>query len=72
VPTTPGCALFIKDIEDDDGAEYRLDLEAIRKGLRVMADKFPKHFGDVLDENDDAETGDVFLQCCLFGDVIYG
>ena len=23
-------------------------------------------------ENDDADTADVFLQCCIVGDVIYG
>jgi hypothetical protein len=27
---------------------------------------------DFIDENDDAITADVFLQFCLFGDVIYG
>jgi hypothetical protein len=26
----------------------------------------------VLNENDDADTGDVFLQLCLFGEVVYG
>jgi hypothetical protein len=32
----------------------------------------PRHFADVLNENDDAGTGDVFLQCCLFGEIIFG
>jgi len=59
------------DVRDDDGGKHRLDLEAIKKGLNIFAEKCPTHFADFIAENDDAETGDCFLQCCLFGDVIY-
>jgi len=38
----------------------------------VMAKKEPRHFADFLKEDYDETTGDVFLQCCLFGEVIYG
>lgn len=61
--------------EDIDGKRtecYRLDLEAIKKGLNVFAEKCPHQFADFIAENDDAETGDCFLQCILFGHVIYG
>jgi hypothetical protein len=44
----------------------------IESGLQVMADKYPKHFADFMSEEDDCVTADVFLQCCLFGDIIYG
>lgn len=37
-----------------------------------MPVKYPRHWADVLAENDDATTGDVFLQCCLFGECIFG
>jgi hypothetical protein len=49
-----------------------LDRVAILEGLRIMAEKEPRHFADFMTENDDADTGDVFLQCCLYGEVIYG
>jgi hypothetical protein len=71
-PTNPGGALVIKDKEDEDGKLYRLDLNACARGLQVMQEKYPRHFGAFLSEDDDAETGDVFLQCCLLGDVVYG
>lgn len=58
--------------EDEDGKGYVLDLKAIEKGVRRMAKKYPKHFGDFMEENDDACTGDCFLQCCLFGEEVYG
>ena len=63
-------ALIIKAVDDPNA--YRLDLDAIERGLQAMAEKFPKHFADILGENDDAITSDVLLQCCLFGYVIYG
>lgn len=70
-------ALIIQDTtaEEYEGEEphpYRLGRTAMMHGLRVMAEKHPRHFADFLTENDDATTGDVFLQCCLFGEVRYG
>lgn len=70
-----GGKIIFKDISgetDTPDKEYSLDLQAIKDGLQLMADKFPIHFADFIAENDDAITGDVFLQCCLFNDVIYG
>lgn len=61
--------------EKIDGIEYecyRLDLSAICKGIQTFAEKYPDAFMDLQNGNDDAETGDIFLQCCLFGEAIYG
>ena len=71
-PVNPGGALMIGDAEDPARKPVRLDVAAIQKGLDVMAEKFPRHFSNMMDENGDAITGDVLLQCCVFGDVIYG
>lgn len=49
-----------------------LTLKRILKGMNVMAAKYPTHFNDIIMETDDAVTADVFLQCCLFGDAIFG
>lgn len=67
-----GAAIF--EVEDKDGEtrEKTLDLQTIAKGLQIMAEKHPKHWADFMAENDDAITGDVFLQCALLGEVIYG
>lgn len=58
--------------KDNCGKGYRLDFDACNRGMAVFAAKFPEHFGDFMAENDDATTADVYLQCCLFGDTIYG
>lgn len=77
IPFHPGCALIITDSEASKGddnykKEFRLDRPALEKGIQVMAEKYPHHFKSVMEENTDAITGDVYLQCCLFGDAIYG
>jgi hypothetical protein len=37
-----------------------------------MQEQYPRHFSNFISENYDAETGDVFLQCCLLGKVKFG
>lgn len=64
--------LTYDDPEGDDLATKEISIDEIRKGLRSMATKDPRHFGDLLSENDDAATHDVFIQHVLFGEVIYG
>jgi len=62
--------------DDPDDQEQRATKEVslieIKQGLRTMAEKDPRHFGDLVSENDDAATHDVFIQHVIFGEVIYG
>ena len=65
----------IQDMEGGDDINpkiYVLNLKKIKRGLTIMAKKYPKHFADFLKDDADGDTGDVFLQCCVFGEVIYG
>jgi len=74
-PTNPGGYLIVSDAKQAEGKDIKkvtLDLDACQRGLHVMAEKYPRHFSAMMTENDDAETGDVFLQCCLFGELVYG
>ena len=74
VPFSTDGAVMIGDMEDEDTESQRLDRAAIARGKRIMEqdERYSHHFADVLNENDDADTGDVFLQLCLFGEVVYG
>jgi hypothetical protein len=69
-PLSDNGHLCVVDLTDDE--EYFLDLPLIVVGLQAMADKYPKHFADLLNEDEDADTADTFLQCCLFGEERYG
>lgn len=44
----------------------------ILSGLEKMMKDSPKHFADILAENDDANTADIFLQYVVLGEVVYG
>jgi len=71
-PLNEGGELEILDMENKKKS-YKLNLAIIKKGWKVFAEKYPWHFANAIVEcHADAETGDVFLQCCLFGELIYG
>ncbi len=52
--------------------KYVLDRASIVRGLEAMAAKYPTVFAEIQGECDDSGTADTFLQCCLFGEVMYG
>ena len=62
----------LKETEDADAETVRLDRAAIVRGLELMASEFPHVFGRILDQNGDAETGDILVQLAVFGEVRYG
>lgn len=74
-PLSKGGAVIIRDtlceIVGNDKL-YTLDFEAVQRGLKLMAEEFPLHFGNWMSGNGDAITGDVFLQLATLGDIIYG
>jgi hypothetical protein len=73
-PLSPGGSLIIA-VEGDEakaGLKYRLSRKQLQSGLDAMRLRCPHHFANVINNNADAITGDVFLQCCLFGEAIYG
>lgn len=58
-------------IKSDGLVDYSLDRRAIEKGLSLFPLMMPNQFGRWLANKDDAETGDVFVQLCLFGEVVF-
>ena len=71
LPLKEGGSLTIGDLSNKKVNKI-LDRAAIVRGLKLMAEKQPRHWTDFMDENDDAITADVFLQLAVFGEVIYG
>lgn len=58
--------------EEKAEARHPITLDDVKKGLELMRDKYPHHYADLVEENDDAITGDVFIQLATFGELIYG
>ena len=71
---TTGSILFQEiDLETNEVIEeYNLTKHSLISGAKIMAETYPRHFKDWINEHDDGITADVFLQCCLFGKIVYG
>ena len=58
-------------VELDTGERIQLR-EQWAAGLRLMAQKYPRKFAEVVDGTGDATTGDVLIQLAAFGELRYG
>ncbi|SDK45024.1 hypothetical protein [Bradyrhizobium ottawaense] len=56
----------------DERKPKEMTPESMRNGLQYLADNHLWRIEQMIKENGDAETGDVFIQSCLFGDIVYG
>jgi hypothetical protein len=61
--------------QDEDGytpCPFKLTRERMAVAFQLMAEKYPHHWKDVVKDNADATTGDVFVQLAVLGDIVYG
>ena len=73
IPFVEGCHLTVKvDMGGDEMETHKIDRDAMKRGIRLMAEEQPRHFQNFINEDDDAETADVFLQLALFGELVFG
>lgn len=75
LPLTERGAVVLTESNDgplDDQPRWRLDRAAVERGLRLLAEKYPGHWAEFLTENEDADTGDVFVQLAVLGELVYG
>jgi hypothetical protein len=59
-----------------------LDIESMKKAFDYMArgtdkngkdcPRFKEHLADFLNDNEDADTGDVFVQLAVMGEIVFG
>ncbi len=71
-----GESIPVHDIESES-REYgellgMINIESIRKGEVLMKEKAFMCWGDLITEQDDAETADVWFQFCVMGEVVFG
>jgi len=66
-----GETLNFSDVEDPM-EKWELTLEKVKEGCEKLFLEEPAHYANVLTENCDAETADVWFQYCLLGELVFG
>ena len=75
IPFHEGCYLVVietEEDEDDPTREHLVGAAEMQRALDLMAEKRPEDLATFLAGNEDADTGDVFLQLAALGEVRYG
>ena len=67
-----GKSITIWDAEVETEHLGLINLENLKTAEKIMFEDFKSHYEDVINENDDATTADVFLQLVVMGNVIFG
>lgn len=67
-----GVSVKVHDCNDEDELLGTITQESWAKAEDLMIKEQRPHLGDVLNENDDATTGDVFFQLAVMGEVKFG
>lgn len=67
-----GKEIPVRDGENLNDVLGKISLASIEKGEQIMAEKYPNHFADIIADNDDAATGDIWFQLAVMGEVVYG
>lgn len=62
----------VYDIEDATELLGKISMSSIKRGEEIMVKDYPGHFADIISESDDANTGDVWFQLAVMGQVVYG
>lgn len=63
----------INVLDVEDGSKLgTLTPESWAKAEKLMIEKHKSHLGDILKENDDATTADVFFQLAVIGELTFG
>jgi len=60
-----------QDAEGEGGGAMTINSYRIRVGLQTLASEYPHVFKEIVDDNIDALIGDAFVQCCVFGKLVY-
>lgn len=66
-----GVGVKIYDVEDEENLLGTLTKDSWTKAESLFIKNHRHHLADVLGENDDASTGDVFFQLALMGEIVY-
>lgn len=65
-------SLDVYDAEDEDELLGKLTLESMLGAFDLMEQNWPSHYDDLLNDNADASTADVWFQLAVMKDIVFG
>lgn len=65
-----GGEFYIFDVEEDE--RHTITLDDIIKGFKIVRDKYPHFYKDIMEENYDLFGADAVIQCAVFDELVYG
>jgi hypothetical protein len=69
----PTYQLQIMDLEDEEREVLGyVTQESMLNAFHIIAKQYPWHYSNLIGENDDAETADVFFQVATMGEIVFG
>ncbi len=57
--------------EDDKQRKKKITLAHLKKGMGKLAEEEPHRFGNIVTGDSDALDADAFIQCAIFGKLVY-
>ena len=67
-----GGKLEVYDIEDEDELLGTLTLDSMLEAFDLMEENWSTHYADILRDNVDASTADVWFQLAVMKDLVFG
>ena len=66
-----GLSIPVNDVEND---EYlgEINVDNIENAAKLMFEKYPKYFANILKEEEDVDTSDIWFQLVVMQEVVYG
>ena len=61
-----------RDASPDNVKVHLIGPAEFKAGIAKLAKEYPRHFNDILIENEDADTADAFLQMITLKELVYG
>jgi hypothetical protein len=71
IPFLEGCAITIFYTNDGESISKDLNIISIQSGLTAIASKYYSSFNSFVSGEPNVAIADIFLQCCLFGSIIF-
>jgi len=67
-----GKTIPVNDAEEEEEVLGSINMESIKAGEEIMLKEYPHILADILKENWDAGTADVWFQLCVMKEVVFG